>query len=169
MLFRSKKNRITGKWSFNLFYCILFSFSLILFNHLIEHKKVFTSNLFCSDFLFSIPVAVLFAFNYKESFHKKYYIVELFKKANKFLADFSFSVYAFHLPLMYLFYAFCKTNAYFSKVNDVIIALLCTIYIFVISYIVHLFTEEKRNELKKIGSMFLNNFLKLWYKNKNIV
>jgi peptidoglycan/LPS O-acetylase OafA/YrhL len=71
-----------------------------LTNHYIEYQGIFGLPEYVCDLIFALPVAVLITIDFPMP-----RISPFLSGLNRQMADFSYSLYAYHLPLMYFVYA----------------------------------------------------------------
>jgi peptidoglycan/LPS O-acetylase OafA/YrhL len=71
---------------------------IFLANHLILYLNIFGATEVISDIAFAIVIAILLTFEVK---HKILYF-KIGQKINTYMADFSYSIYAFHTPVIFL-------------------------------------------------------------------
>jgi peptidoglycan/LPS O-acetylase OafA/YrhL len=90
------KNSVNCYLVFGYFFVFLFLYYKIYPNVFLDKTD---QNPFLSDFMFGLLLMPFLVFDF--SFASK----SIFSKINTFLADFSYSLYALHLPIIYLLYA----------------------------------------------------------------
>lgn len=141
----------------------IFFLSIIFISaHIIYINEQLGSNELFKDAIFGLVICICMIFNYSN-----YDIPVWFTSINKFFSSFSFSLYAYHLPILYLMSAILfKIDFNLEQYINFIVTLLI-ISIYLISYILFTFTEEKRINFR-IGLIEfysnLDNFI-----NKNII
>jgi peptidoglycan/LPS O-acetylase OafA/YrhL len=93
LAYKLSKLKAVSKIRLNSWLCILI---LILVNHYLNIEKIFSTNEFVNDFIFSFVFALLLIFDMKGKYERH------LGQANKFMASFSYSLYAVHMPFIFL-------------------------------------------------------------------
>lgn len=113
---------------------------LLIANYCLQYKPLIRSE-FANDFIFSLAV-MAFVMS-KPAFPSNQY----FRNFNREMADFSYSSYAYHYPIMFMAYAFIPRTEIASWV--------CVGISLLIARLLYVITEGKRNILK---SLLLKHF-----------
>ncbi len=130
---------------------LLVLFLIIILNHLLEREEIFSFKV-VDDFLFAIPIALLFFFERESSFPESNKI----KKLNLFMAHFSFTLYGTHLPLLFFMYSVLKYSSYGNKTGPEITSVLMVILCILFAYFFSKISESRR--------LYYRNFAtKSWY------
>lgn len=115
---------------------------IFIFNHFLIRENLFNLPYFVNDFLFAIPVALLFSFDFRN-------IVPGFLKAfNTSLANFSYTLYVTHLPVLFLSYCLLSLTGLRALMGPELMSLLMTIYCILFAYLFSKISENRRDAYK---------------------
>lgn len=114
----------------------------------IDNKLFFLNESFIGDFILSISVGLLVNSIIHSNIKIYYY------KTNKLLADFSYSLYLLHVPVLYSILSFIN-KADVVDIKSLSLFIFIFLIILLFSYIVSLYTEKQTS---KISKFLLNKF-----------
>lgn len=129
----------------NIFLYILLFIFLLVFKYLLYNLQILSiNNEYIQDLIYGFIFSVFLFLDFKKIKLKESWKKYIINK-NKIIADFSFTLYGIHLPLVYFLYSvinYSVLNKYSSvKLFSVTIAILCLL----ISYFFSFVSEKKRS------------------------
>ncbi|SCY45802.1 acyltransferase family protein [Desulfoluna spongiiphila] len=134
----------------------LFLAGFLILNHFVVYKNVFQLNEFWRDFTLATYLGAILIFDI-ESIGKRYIC-----KFNRFMAEFSYSLYAFHLPIIFFYYSVmvksfnCTSNQW---VSGLILSTVCLLF----ARLSYHFTETQQKKYRALGEHLIRNVQKLSY------
>jgi peptidoglycan/LPS O-acetylase OafA/YrhL len=131
-------------------------------NHYLEYRKVLGLPEYLRDLLFAIPLTLLITLDFPMP--KLSPVVTRF---NKQMADFSYSLYAYHLPIMYFFYA-TVAHTGLRTVSLFLQGIIITMVCLAASRGLYYISEEKRLIFRKWGENTLSTIKVMLSRNVHI-
>lgn len=128
---------------------------VFLFNHFLIREDIFNLPYFVNDFLFAIPVALMFLFDYRSI------VPGSLKNFNIWLASFSYTLYVTHLPILFLSYCLLSLTKARVAVGPEWTSLLMTINCLIFAHFFSKVSEQRRSAYKAFAVKVLH-FLKGW-------
>lgn len=140
-------NRINIKLSgFGLTLLLL---GFLLLNHLVSYKNIFNLIQYWNDFMLALYLGALLIFEFTWPSN----IVSI--KLNSYMAEFSYSLYSFHLPIVFFYYSVMVKSYGFTSdqwQSGLLISAVCLL----ISRILYYFTEAQRFRYRAFGANLIH-------------
>lgn len=126
----------------------LLSLGLILLNHFMSYKNIAGLDEYYIDFILALFLGALFSFEFGWKGWEG-------ARVNKFMAEFSYSLYAFHMPIIFFYYAVLVKGFGFTS-NQWKSGLLLTMTCLVMARGFFYITEAQRWKYRILGTMMIN-------------
>lgn len=120
-------------------------------NHLIVFSNILGLPEFLQDAIFASVVAFLLCFDVKHvsSFYRQG------NRINTYMADFSYSIYAFHTPVIF-FLCSLLFGSFFRSVQPIVSGVMLTVASILIARVLFYFTEARRFALRKFADQAMS-------------
>lgn len=139
----SKKYR----WVMSGFVLAILLFGLLLLNHFLGYAHVLESE-YIQDLLLAVYLGMILVFDLSSK------VSEVSAAANKSMADFSYSLYAFHMPIIFFYYAVIVKNFDLTVVQWQTGVFLTGFCLFC-ARILYCFTEAQRWKFRRVGDTLI--------------
>lgn len=124
---------------------VLFIFPILTVS-IIQYLNIYTSfDEYSKDMILASVLACLFLFDYRINFSK------IYKKVNKYLSQYSYTIYAFHMPIIFYIFSIHINIALAYKY------ILVFILVLIMSRLFYKIGEEQRYNLKKFTKRVINS------------
>jgi peptidoglycan/LPS O-acetylase OafA/YrhL len=134
---------------------------MLVCNHYIMLVDIFKLPRFSSDFVFSLTIALFLFFEYPDVKFNGYWKKLL--TLNRVMANFSYTLYATHLPVMLLVYA--ATFNYFldlKRLNATSLGIIVGLFSVSFAYLFSKISEEKRGGYRIVADELISGLLLRW-------
>ena len=127
--------------------------SLLIVNHFTVYNNIFGLSYFLQDLLFSLFVCLILLCESNNKLSGKYLVL-----FNKNMADFSYSIYSFHLPIIFMYYSIIAPKHHFEQFmyESILLIFICIVTAKILFYA----SEHQRPRFKAALKM-LFQFIKL--------
>ncbi len=124
---------------------------IILANHLINFLNIFDANEVVTDIVFAIVIATLLTFEVKHTV----FFLKTSQKINTYMADFSYSIYAFHTPVIF-FVCSLLFEYWNNSISSLFSGLILVTVSIVIARALFFLTELRRAKFRLIADQFMS-------------
>lgn len=130
---------------------------IILCNHFIQKRNIFGFPKYINDFLFAIPISILLFFDLKKFLPDR--SSKRFGRFNFFMANFSYTLYGTHLPVLIFGYStirYFRLEIFLTPESlSIMMVLICIIFAYFFAKI----SENRRQSYKVLANKILLYFL----------
>ncbi len=124
----------------------------VIANHFIVYKNIFTHNQYIQDLIMGLIFSLILLCDGNRNG-----VNGFIKRVNTFMSDFSYSLYAYHLPIL-MFISMSLSRIIRAKhVEFYQLSIGLSIASFFIVRVLYLFTEHQRGKLKALAYTILRN------------
>jgi len=122
---------------------------VIVANHYINFANALHLNEYGNDFVFSIVVALFFLPEISGN------VPRFFERVNDFFAEYGYSIYAYHLPIVVFWYAIVEQR-FGVRLSPLVSAFLLPVIVLVVTRLLYYASEARRAQFRAIGARMID-------------
>jgi peptidoglycan/LPS O-acetylase OafA/YrhL len=118
---------------------------VIVANHFINFENALHLGEYGNDFIFSVVVALFFLPDISGSTPR------FFDRVNDFFAEYGYSIYAYHVPIVVFWYAIVEQR-FGMRLSPLVTAFLLPVIVLVVARLLYYVSEARRAQIRAIGA-----------------